>query len=55
MNGVSKILHKFSSKTHIEIVVLNIEIELLKALSLMELSTIENDIAILTNKYKQIQ
>ncbi|VVC37487.1 Protein kinase, ATP binding site,Serine/threonine-protein kinase, active site,Protein [Cinara cedri] len=51
LNGVSKLLQKFSSKTYIEILALNIEIELLKALSLMDLTTIDSDIAILIKRF----
>lgn len=52
-NAVSKTLQKLSPKVRVEILVLNVDAELIKALgALMDLETIESDISILIKRYK---
>uniref|UniRef100_A0A2S2NJY9 non-specific serine/threonine protein kinase n=1 Tax=Schizaphis graminum TaxID=13262 RepID=A0A2S2NJY9_SCHGA len=51
-NAVSKTLQKLSPKMRVEILVLNVDAELIKALgSLMDLETLESDISVLIKRF----
>lgn len=50
MNSVSKTLQKLSPKIRVEIIVLNVDVELVKAFGSIHFSTIESDISVLIKK-----
>lgn len=45
-------MQKLSSKTRVEILVLNVQTELIKSLSIIDISSLENDISVLIKRYK---